>query len=73
MMVAAVAYDETFAIAAETNNPLGLFATVANLFRHGFIRAFKPTIEGSVHADNVLPNGKSADGAEVAKNTPEKN
>src|SRR5262249_31503764 len=27
---AAVVYDETFTIAAETNNPMGLFATVAN-------------------------------------------
>ena len=52
---------------------VGLFATVANLFRHGFIRAFNPTVEGSVHADNVLPTGKSADGNEVAKNQPDKN
>lgn len=41
---------------------VGLWRTIANLFRHGFIRAFNPTVEGSVHADNVLPNGKSADG-----------
>jgi hypothetical protein len=52
---------------------VGLFATIANLFRHGFIRAFNPTVEGSVHADNVLPTGKSADGNEVAKNKPDEN
>jgi hypothetical protein len=52
---------------------LGLFATVTNLFRHGFIRAFNPTVEGSVHADNVLPTGKSADGNEVAKNKADEN
>jgi hypothetical protein len=46
---------------------VGFFATFTNLFRHGFIRAFNPTVEGSVHADNVLPTGKSADGNEVAK------
>jgi len=50
---------------------VGLFATVTNLFRHGFIRAFNPTVEGSVHADNVLPTGKSADGNEVSKNKPD--
>jgi hypothetical protein len=50
---------------------IGLLATVTNLFRHGFIRAFNPTVEGSVHADNVLPTGKSADGNEVAKNKPD--
>jgi len=52
---------------------VGLFTTVTNLFRHGFIRAFNPTVEGSVHADNVLPTGKSADGTAVAKNQPDKN
>jgi hypothetical protein len=52
---------------------VGLFATVTNLFRHGFIRAFNPTVEDSVHADNVLPTGKSADGNEVAKNKPDVN
>ncbi|MES2692368.1 MAG: DUF748 domain-containing protein [Verrucomicrobiota bacterium] len=45
----------------------GLLTTIANLFRHGFIRAFDPTIEGSVKPDNVLPTGKSADGKEVAE------
>jgi len=51
---------------------LGLFATITNLFRHGFIHAFNPTVEGSVRADNVLPSGKSVDGQNVSKNTPEK-
>jgi hypothetical protein len=44
---------------------VGLMTTIANLFRHGFIRAFNPTVEGSVHADNVLPSGQSADGKKV--------
>ena len=44
----------------------GMWTTIANLFRHGFIRAFNPTIEGSVHADNVLPTGQSADGSKVS-------
>ena len=52
---------------------VGLFATITNLFRHGFIRAFNPIVEGSVHADNVLPTGKSADGNDVAKNKPDEN
>ncbi len=47
----------------------GLFATITNLFRHGFIRAFNPTVEGSVRADNILPSGKSANGTDVAVNT----
>jgi len=38
---------------------IGLWATIANLFRHGFIRAFNPTFERSVHADDALPNGTS--------------
>ena len=50
---------------------IGLFATITNLFRHGFIRAFNPTVEGSVRAANVLPSGKSADGNAVAKNVPD--
>jgi hypothetical protein len=49
----------------------GLFATITNLFRHGFIRAFNPTVEGSVRADNILPSGKSANGTDVAENTPD--
>jgi hypothetical protein len=46
---------------------VGLWATISNLFRHGFIRAFNPTVEGSVNPENVLPSGKSADGREVAE------
>jgi hypothetical protein len=45
---------------------VGLLATVSNLFRHGFVRAFNPTVEGSVQAENVLPSGESADGKKVA-------
>jgi hypothetical protein len=51
----------------------GLFATIATLYRHGFLHAFSPTVENSVHADNVLPSGKSADGKDVAKNASDKN
>ena len=50
---------------------VGLLATITNLFRHGFIRAFNPIVEGSVHADNVLSTGKSADGNDVAENKPD--
>lgn len=46
---------------------VGLFTTIRNLFRHGFIRAFNPTIEGSLHAENVLPSGASADGKKVSE------
>lgn len=46
---------------------VGLLATVTNLFRHGFVRAFNPTIEGSVNPENVLPDGKSADGKDVGE------
>lgn len=46
---------------------VGLWATITNLFRHGFIRAFNPTVEGSVQAQNVLPSGDSADGKKVAE------
>jgi len=41
---------------------VGPFATIANLFRHGFVRAFNPIVGSSVHADNILPGGKSAAG-----------
>jgi hypothetical protein len=46
---------------------IGLLTTIGNLFRHGFIRAFNPTIEHTVEADNVLPNGQSANGDNVGK------
>lgn len=45
---------------------VGLLATIANMFRHGFIRAFNPTVEGSIDPKNILPSGKSADGSDVA-------
>ena len=45
---------------------VGLWATISNLFRHGFIRAFNPTVEGSVNPENVLPSGDSADGKKIA-------
>lgn len=45
---------------------VGLGTTIANLFRHGFIRAFNPTVEGSVDPDNVLPTGDSTNGQKVA-------
>ena len=49
-----------------------LTCTITNLFRHGFVRAFNPTVEGTVRAANVLPSGKSVDGQNVSKNLPEK-
>ncbi len=45
---------------------MGLLATITNLFRHGFVRAFNPTVEGSINPENILPSGKSADGKDVA-------
>jgi hypothetical protein len=44
---------------------VGLLATIGNLFRHGFVRAFNPTVEGTIRADNVLPSGQSANGENV--------
>lgn len=44
---------------------VGLWRTVMNLFRHGFIQAFNPTVEGSVHAGNVRPDGSAKDGSDV--------
>ncbi|MEO5961156.1 MAG: DUF748 domain-containing protein [Opitutaceae bacterium] len=49
---------------------VGLLATITNLFRHGFVRAFNPTIEGSVNPDKILPSGKSVDGKEGAETDP---
>ena len=51
---------------------VGLWATISNLFRHGFVRAFNPTVEGSVNPENVLPSGKSADGTDVAEQKEER-
>jgi hypothetical protein len=45
---------------------LGMLTTITNTLRHGFIRAFNPVVEGTVRADNVLPNGKSANGKDVS-------
>lgn len=50
---------------------VGMFATIMNLFRHGFIKAFNPIVEDSVKTENVLPDGKSADGKDVTKNAPD--
>lgn len=44
---------------------MGLGATIQNLFRHGFVRAFNPTVEGTLTPENVLPSGASADGRKV--------
>ena len=52
---------------------VGLFATLTNLFRHGFIRAYNPTIEGTIRAENVLSNDRRADGKDVANNAPDEN
>jgi hypothetical protein len=42
------------------DSQVGLWATVRNLFRHGFVRAFNPVVEGSVDPDKVPPPGKIA-------------
>ena len=46
---------------------VGLWATIGNLFRHGFVRAFNPTVEGTLEPDNVLPTGESEDGEGVGE------
>lgn len=46
---------------------IGLWRTVANVFRHGFIRAFNPTVEGSLAAGNVRPDGSSVNGKNPGK------
>jgi hypothetical protein len=33
----------------------GLWATIRNLFHHGFVRAFNPVVEGSINPDTVPP------------------
>ncbi|WP_158277302.1 DUF748 domain-containing protein [Opitutus sp. ER46] len=35
------------------DSQVGLWATVRNLFRHGFVQAFNPVVEGSVDPDKV--------------------
>lgn len=45
---------------------VGLWPTIANLFRHGFVQAFNPTVEGTVEAEDVLPDGSHARGVDIA-------
>lgn len=45
---------------------VGLWATIRNLFRHGFVRAFSPTVEGSIDPQNVLATGESKNGRPIA-------
>ncbi len=42
------------------DSQIGVWATIRNLFRHGFIRAFNPVIEGSVNPDQVPPPSEIA-------------
>ena len=42
------------------DSQVGMWATVRNLFRHGFIRAFNPVVEGSVDPDKVPPPSEIA-------------
>ena len=42
------------------DSQVGLGATVRNLFRHGFIKAFNPVVEGSVDPDKVPPPSEIA-------------
>ncbi|MEO6244579.1 MAG: DUF748 domain-containing protein [Opitutaceae bacterium] len=49
---------------------IGLLATIGNLFRHGFIRAFNPTIEGTLHADNIRADGSDRK-ADASKPNPD--
>lgn len=37
------------------DSQVGLWATVRNIFRHGFVKAFNPVVEGSVNPDKVPP------------------
>jgi hypothetical protein len=41
---------------------IGMWATIRNVFRNGFIRPFHPTIEDSVNPQNILPSGASVNG-----------
>lgn len=41
---------------------VGVWATVRNIFRHGFVRAFNPVVEGSLDPDNVPPPEQIAPG-----------
>jgi len=42
------------------DSQIGVWATIRNLFRHGFVRAFNPVVEGSVNPDKVPPPSKIA-------------
>lgn len=44
------------------DSQVGLWATIRNLFRHGFVRAFNPVVEGSVDPDKVPPPSQIAPG-----------
>lgn len=45
---------------------VGLWRTIANLFRHGFIQAFNPTVEGTISAEKVDPKNPDADEPNLA-------
>jgi hypothetical protein len=42
------------------DSQIGLWATIRNLFRHGFVRAFNPVVEGTVNPDKVPPPSQIA-------------
>ena len=42
------------------DSQIGMWATIRNLFRHGFVRAFNPVVEGSVNPDKVPPPSQIA-------------
>jgi len=42
------------------DSQVGVWATIRNLFRHGFVRAFNPVVEGSVNPDTVPPPSEIA-------------
>lgn len=52
---------------------VGVWATIRNAFHHAFVRALEPTIEHSVKADNVKPDGESVNGEDVSDNIDAKN
>jgi uncharacterized protein YhdP len=49
------------------DSQIGLWATVRNLFRHGFVRAFNPVVEGSVDPDKVPPPSEVSPKADKGK------
>ena len=42
------------------DSQVGMWATIRNLFRHGFVRAFNPVVEGSIDPDKVPPPSEVA-------------